>query len=56
MHEVELGFMISKKAKEIDESNWEEYIAGYFLAFDLTDKDLLFEAREKGFPWSFCKG
>ena len=28
IHEIELGFMISKEAKEIEESNWEDYIAG----------------------------
>ena len=48
--------MISKQTTKIDETNWEEYIAGYFLAFDFTDKELLFEAREKGFPWTLCKG
>ena len=48
--------MISKEAKEIEESKWEDYIAGYFLVFDFTEKAMLTEVREKGFPWTLCKG
>lgn len=45
IHEIELGFMISKEAKEIEESKWEDYIAGYFLVFDFTEKEMLADVR-----------
>ena len=39
-HEVELGFVLSKGGKYIKKENWKDYIGGYFLALDLTDRTL----------------
>jgi acylpyruvate hydrolase len=39
-HEIELGFVVSKEGKNIKKENWREYVGGYFLALDLTDRDM----------------
>lgn len=39
-HEVELCVLIGKTAKGIDKSNWEDYVAVYFVGIDFTDRDL----------------
>ena len=39
-HEVELGLMISTQGKNIAAKDWENYVEGYFLGIDFTDRDL----------------
>ncbi|KAJ3042423.1 hypothetical protein HDV00_007379 [Rhizophlyctis rosea] len=55
-HEVELGLVISKSGRDIPASKAEEYIGGYFLALDMTARNLQDEAKKKGHPWSAAKG
>ncbi|KAL4473843.1 hypothetical protein ABPG74_022707 [Tetrahymena malaccensis] len=59
-HEIELGFMMSKEAshKSFQKSgeNWQDYVGGYFLALDLTDRNLQAAAKKAGFPWDLSKG
>ena len=39
-HEIELGVMIGKKACGVKRDDWKEYVGGYFLLLDLTDRDM----------------
>ena len=55
-HEIELGLIIKKKLKfyKTDE-NWRDYIGGYFLWLDLTDRDMQSGFKKKGLPWTMSK-
>ena len=44
--EVELGIIIGKKAKYIDEANAEEYIAGYCVVNDVSERE--FQLKKEG--------
>ncbi|KAJ2721358.1 hypothetical protein GGI07_004028 [Coemansia sp. Benny D115] len=55
-HEVELGVVIGKKARDVSAANAFEHVAGYALALDLTARNLQDEAKKKGLPWSAAKG
>ncbi|CAD8138876.1 unnamed protein product [Paramecium pentaurelia] len=55
-HEIELGFMISKQGKNIKKEEWYDYVGGYFLALDLTDRELQAHFKKQGFPWDLSKG
>ncbi|PSN46015.1 Acylpyruvase FAHD1 [Blattella germanica] len=60
--EVELGVIIGKKCKKIQESHALNYVGGYCLALDLTETRLMVgfkpfkEIKAKGLPWTFGKG
>eukprot|EP00276_Gloeochaete_wittrockiana_P007322 CAMPEP_0184659670 /NCGR_PEP_ID=MMETSP0308-20130426/30627_1 /TAXON_ID=38269 /ORGANISM="Gloeochaete witrockiana, Strain SAG 46.84" /LENGTH=225 /DNA_ID=CAMNT_0027099685 /DNA_START=166 /DNA_END=843 /DNA_ORIENTATION=- len=55
-HEVELGVVIGRVAKDVPMITAMDYIAGYVLALDLTARDLQAEAKKGGLPWSVSKG
>jgi acylpyruvate hydrolase len=55
-HEVELGIVIGKTGKNINEADAESYIKGYFLGLDMTARSLQASAKSKGLPWSVSKG
>eukprot|EP00347_Sterkiella_histriomuscorum_P020984 403335709 len=55
-HEVELGVMISMTGKNIKAKDWEDYIEGYFVGIDFTDRDLQNTAKKNGSPWFLSKG
>jgi acylpyruvate hydrolase len=55
-HEVELGVMIGRGGKNISVENAMGHVGGYFLALDMTARELQAEAKTKGFPWSIAKG
>ena len=55
-HEIELGFMIKKTGSNIQKKDYEQYLGGYFLALDLTDRDLQAHFKKEGFPWDLAKG
>ena len=37
--EVELGFMIGKKAKKVNDENALDYVLGFFLALDVSEEN-----------------
>jgi acylpyruvate hydrolase len=39
-HEIELGFIVAKRGRYIKAADADSYVGGYFLALDLTDRDL----------------
>lgn len=55
-HEIELGLIIKKKGKNIKKKKWKDYIGGYFLALDITDRTLQNEAKKNSQPWALAKG
>ncbi|KAL6071001.1 Acylpyruvase fahd1, mitochondrial [Balamuthia mandrillaris] len=55
-HEVELGIVISKRGRDIKETEAMDFVGGYALALDLTCRDLQAEAKKKGTPWTVAKG
>ena len=57
-HEVELGFIISKVCKDFNpkKDDFTNYIGGYFLALDMTERDMQSAAKKAGRPWTFAKG
>jgi len=55
-HEVELGVVIGKTAKDVTEESAMSFVAGYCLALDMTARDFQNAAKEKGAPWEVSKG
>ena len=51
--EVELGFMIGKKAKNVNEENALDYVLGFFLALDVSEREF---QKDKGLTWDKGKG
>jgi len=49
--EVELGVVIGKEGKNIPEEEIENYIFGYTIANDITEREMEFEDMKKGYPW-----
>lgn len=55
-HEVELTFLVGKRAKGVTVDEAESYIAGYGVGIDFTLRKLQALAKEGGKPWSLSKG
>ncbi|MCP4218532.1 MAG: fumarylacetoacetate hydrolase family protein [bacterium] len=55
-HEVELVVVIGRRGKNISKEQVNDYILGYALGLDITLRDTLAEASDKGRPWSVAKG
>lgn len=55
-HEVELGVVIGKTAKHVEAKDWEQYVDGYFVGIDFTDRTLQANCKKDGAPWAMSKG
>jgi len=55
-HEVELGVVIGIGGKDIAETKALSHISSYFVALDMTSRELQGVAKKKGLPWTVCKG
>lgn len=55
-HEAELVIAISKSGKNIHRSEALQYIAGYAIGIDITDRDMQSELKKKAHPWVLAKG
>ena len=51
--EVEIGFVIGKKAKYVDEKNALDYILGLFLVTDVSEREF---QKNRGLTWDKGKG
>ena len=51
--EVELGFVIGKKAQYVNEDNALDYVLGFFLVNDITERNF---QKNKGLTWDKGKG
>ena len=56
--EVELGLVISRKSTDLEDDPQvaKSVIGGYFLAIDMTARNLQDENKRKGMPWTTAKG
>lgn len=54
--ELELGVVIGKGGSSIPLDQAMDHIRGYLLFLDITARDLQWEAKKKGMPWSVSKG
>ncbi|WP_175060066.1 fumarylacetoacetate hydrolase family protein [Thermococcus sp. 2319x1] len=55
-HEVELAVIIGKRAKRVSREEAMDYVMGYTIMLDITARDLQWEAKKKGLPWTVAKG
>lgn len=55
-HEIELGVMLSRGGKNIAKSDVNSCIAGYFVALDMTARNIQAEAKANAWPWDIGKG
>ncbi|KAE8214739.1 hypothetical protein CF319_g7170 [Tilletia indica] len=55
-HEVELGVVIGREARDISRKDALRYVGGYALSIDMTARNLQDKAKGKGLPWSAAKG
>ncbi|MBD3349696.1 MAG: acylpyruvase [Candidatus Eisenbacteria bacterium] len=55
-YEAELGLVVGEVAKDVTPEKGLGIFSHYLLALDMTLRDLQEEARERGWPWSTCKG
>ncbi len=55
-HEVELAVIIGKRGRRISRERAMEYVLGYTILLDITARDLQWEAKRKGLPWTVAKG
>lgn len=54
-YEVELVLYIDKNVKNADDILAEDAIGGYTIGLDMTLRDLQFELKKKGEPWTLAK-
>jgi len=54
-HEVELVLYIGEDVKNANASSAEKAIHGYAVGLDMTLRDLQFQFKEKGEPWTLAK-
>jgi 2-keto-4-pentenoate hydratase/2-oxohepta-3-ene-1,7-dioic acid hydratase in catechol pathway len=55
-HEVELAVIIGKRGRRIPWEKAMDYVLGYTILMDITARDLQWEAKRKGLPWTVSKG
>ncbi|KAK0564376.1 hypothetical protein OC861_004316 [Tilletia horrida] len=55
-HEVELGVVIGREARDISRKDALRYVGGYALSIDMTARNVQDKAKAKGLPWSAAKG
>ncbi|ASA78455.1 fumarylacetoacetate hydrolase family protein [Thermococcus sp. 5-4] len=55
-HEVELAVIIGKRGRRIPRERAMDYVLGYTILLDITARDLQWEAKRKGLPWTVAKG
>lgn len=55
-HEIELGVVIGKGGRDIQESQADAHIAGYALAIDMTARNVQEDVKKRGLPWTTSKG
>lgn len=54
-YEIELVIYIDKDVKNANDESAEDAIGGYTVGLDMTLRDLQFELKKKGEPWTLAK-
>lgn len=54
-HEIELVLLIGNTVKNGNDEESENAIIGYAVGLDMTLRDIQFECKDKGEPWTFAK-
>lgn len=54
-YEIELVIYIDKDIKNANDESAEDVIGGYTVGLDMTLRDLQFELKKKGEPWTLAK-
>lgn len=57
--EIELGLVVGKTLRDVrkeDRQHLLDSVAGYFLAIDMTARNIQEEVKRKGLPWTTAKG
>ncbi|KAM4024734.1 oxaloacetate tautomerase FAHD1, mitochondrial-like isoform 2-T2 [Anomaloglossus baeobatrachus] len=54
-HEVELGVVIGRGGKDINQSSAMDHVEGYALCLDMTARDVQDQCKQKGLPWTLAK-
>ncbi|KAJ3271425.1 hypothetical protein HDV01_006631 [Terramyces sp. JEL0728] len=55
-HEIELGIVIGKNGRNIEQSDADAYIESIVLCLDMTARNLQNKAKREGNPWTVSKG
>lgn len=55
-HEVELGVVIARTARDVPLARWKDFVLGYGIVLDMTARDLQDKAKRAGDPWALAKG
>ncbi|KAH9379530.1 hypothetical protein HPB48_021061 [Haemaphysalis longicornis] len=55
-HEVELGVVVGRRGSAIRAEEAMDYVAGYVVALDMTDRILQRQCQAQGHPWERAKG
>ncbi|XP_037576051.1 acylpyruvase FAHD1, mitochondrial [Dermacentor silvarum] len=55
-HEVELGVVVGRRGSAIRAEEALDYVAGYVVALDMTDRQLQRQCQAQGHPWERAKG
>ncbi|MCC6574296.1 MAG: fumarylacetoacetate hydrolase family protein [Planctomycetes bacterium] len=54
-HEVELAVIIGRRAKDVPQDQWRDYVLGYSIINDVSARHLQKTDRENKHPWTRCK-
>jgi acylpyruvate hydrolase len=55
-HEVELGVIIDKQCRNVNQDEAKANIGGYCLALDMTERHVQDQLKKQGHPWLLAKG
>ncbi|EEC07809.1 fumarylacetoacetate hydrolase, putative [Ixodes scapularis] len=55
-HEVELGVVVGRRARDLNPDTALDVVGGYALALDMTARDVQRESQRRGLPWETAKG
>lgn len=55
-HEVELGVVVGRRARDLCPDTALDVVGGYALALDMTARDVQRDAQRRGLPWETAKG
>lgn len=54
-HELELGVIIGERARHVSVDKAMQFVGGYCLALDMTDREGQQQAKSAGKPWTMAK-